>query len=92
MAEDQIYENTQYRLRCGNPINVGGSFVLHTFMKEKTKVQMISCTSELPPTSDFRGQGGPYISASFKQLNSKGGGIFSGRKVFSPDYIDEDEY
>jgi hypothetical protein len=89
---EKKYSNTQYRLRAGNPINVQGNFVLHTFMKEKVEVEVISCTENLPPASDFRGQGGEYTSASFRQLGSKGGGVFSGKKVKSPEFIDEGAY
>jgi hypothetical protein len=81
-----------YRLRAGSPMPVrGGDFVLHTFMAEISDVEMIACTETLPSSSEFRGQGGNLVSASFTRLNVKGGTIFSGKKVYSPRYVDEDE-
>lgn len=81
-----------YRLRCGTPMPVrgGGNFVLHTFMAEISDIDIISCTESLPSSSEFRGQGGDLMSANFSRLNVVGGNIFSGKKVYAPDYIDED--
>jgi hypothetical protein len=86
-----------YRLRAGAPMPtmVHGDFVLHTFMAEYTKMDIIACTETLPSSKDFRGQGaeGPkaLISASFSRLNVKGGNLFQGKKVYNPDFIEEDE-
>jgi hypothetical protein len=87
------YSGQQYRLRCGTPMPVGGggSFMLHTFMAEVNDVVMYSCTSSLPGSEQFRGQGGNMMSASFTRLNSRGGGVFSGKIVYAPKYVDEDE-
>jgi hypothetical protein len=71
----------------------GGDFVLHTFMAEKTKIDMELCTSSLPSSSDFRGQGGDLISASFSRLKNEGGGeLFQGKRVYPPEYVEEGAY
>lgn len=93
MAE-QTFESCQYRLRAGTsmPVKGGiGDFVLHTFMAEASRVEIIACTEGyLPKSSDFRGQGGDLMSANFSRLNIKGGDHFSGQKVYAPTYVDED--
>ena len=91
MAE-KIHESTQYRLRAGSPMPVmqKGRFVLHTFMAETSKIEFISCTEELPGSSQFRGQGGDLMTAKFSQLSVKGGGVFSGQRTYPPIYVDED--
>jgi len=88
-----VYRGQTYRLRAGTPMPVGGggSFVLHTFMAEKSDVDIYACTESLPASSEFRGQGGNLMSASFSRLNVKGGGVFSGKVVYSPVYVDEDD-
>lgn len=65
-------------------------FVLHTFMVEVNKVDFITCTSELPKSSDFRGQGGKLVSANFTRLNAVGGNVFSGKRVYEPFFVEED--
>jgi len=82
----------QYRLRAASPMPTmqAGRFVLHTFMAELSDVEFIACTEVLPASSDFRGQGGSLVSASYSRLNVKGGNVFSGKKVYSPSYVDED--
>jgi hypothetical protein len=81
----------QYRLRAGNPMPIGnGEFVLHTFMAEEADVEIVACTDQLPSSTDFRGQGGNLMSASFSRLNVKSGSIFNGKKVYAPTYVDED--
>lgn len=87
-----VYRGQIYRLRAGSPMPAGGGgeFVLHTFMAEISEVDIIACTENLPASSQFRGQGGDLVSASFSRLNVKGGRIFSGKQVYSPDYVDED--
>jgi hypothetical protein len=87
------FEGRIYKLRAGPamPTMVRGAFVLHTFMAEKNVVDMIACTDELPKSEEFRGQGGELISANYTRLNVKGGEIFSGKKVYAPEYIDEDD-
>jgi len=83
----------QYRLRAGTPMPTmqSGRFVLHTFMAELSDVEFIACTEVLPPSSDFRGQSGNLMSASYSRLNVKGGNLFSGKKVYEPTYVDEDD-
>lgn len=86
------YTGQVYRLRAGSPMPTSeiGKFKLHTFMAEKSNVDMIICTELLPASSEFRGQGGTLMSASFTRLNTKGGATFSGKKVYAPEYVDED--
>jgi len=92
MAEEEKYVGEVYRLRAGSPMPVAnGGFVWHTFMAEKSEVTMYQCTTELPASSDFRGQGGELVSASFSRLAVKGGEYFSGRTVKSPEFVDEDD-
>jgi len=89
---EKIFRGEQYRLRAGTPMPVrGGSFVLHTFMAEVSEINIIACTENLPASSEFRGQGGDLMSASFSRLNVKGGTVFSGKKVYAPTYVDEDD-
>jgi hypothetical protein len=89
---ETIYSSKVYRLRAGNPMPTqeGGRFVLHTFMAEVNDIDIIACTESLPGSEQFRGQGGDYMSANFSRLATKGGGVFSGRIVRNPDYVDED--
>jgi hypothetical protein len=91
MAEAK-YTTYTYRLRAGNPMPISqpGAFVLHTFKAEYGLTEVYTCTTDLPPSSDFRGQGGDLLSASFSRLNVKGGNYFQGRKVFNYEYIEED--
>lgn len=87
------YIGQQYRLRAGTPMPVGGGvgeFVFHTFMAEKSNVEIVTCTESLPASNEFRGQGGDLMSASYSRLNTKGGTLFSGKKLYSPDFVDED--
>jgi hypothetical protein len=87
------YRGQVYRLRAGNPmpINDDGGFVLHTFMAEKSDIDILSCTERLPGSEEFRGQGGKFMSASFSRLAAKGGGVFGGKIVYSPEYVEENE-
>lgn len=89
--EGEFYTGVQYKLRAGQPMPTGGGgFVLHTFKAEKNTVYNYLCTSSLPGSDEFRGQGGRYLSASFTRLAVKGGNHFSGRVVDNVEYIDED--
>ena len=90
---ESSYTGKIYRLRAGSPmpVNGAGRFVMHTFMAEVNDIDMISCTSSLPSSTDFRGQGGEYFNATFSRLNVKGGEVFSGKIVHSPTYVDEDD-
>lgn len=92
MSEEETYEGEIYRLRAGSPMPLAdGGFVLHTFMAEKSEVTMYQCTTKLPKSSEFRGQGGDLVSANFARLAVKGGEYFSGRTVKAPEYVEEDE-
>ena len=84
------YTGKQYRLRAGAPMPVNGGFLLHTFMAEVNDVTMYACTSSLPGSGEFRGQGGNLVSANFSRLGAKGGNAFSGRKVSAPNYVEEE--
>jgi hypothetical protein len=87
-----VYRGQIYRLRAGNPMPVSssGEFVLHTFMAEVSDIDIIACTETLPASTEFRGQGGDLMSASFSRLNVRGGAVFSGKRVFAPNFVDED--
>jgi hypothetical protein len=87
------FRGQQYRLRAGTPMPTmqAGRFVYHTFMAEVSDVDFISCTDTLPGSEEFRGQGGNLMSANFSRLNIKGGDMFSGKKVYSQTYVDEDD-
>jgi hypothetical protein len=92
MAESS-YNSQIYRLRASSPMPVsGGRLMLHTFGAEVNDVEIFECTQSLPPSDDFRGQGlgGTLVSASFSRIGDVAG-HFQGRKVYAPDYIDEDE-
>jgi len=85
-----LFESEQYRLRAATPMPVkGGHFKLHTFMGEISKVVNYMCTERLPGSNEFRGQGGDLMSASFSRLAIEDGKIFSGKKVYSPEYVNE---
>ena len=92
MAE-VVYRGRQYRLRAGTPMPVGGggSFVLHTFMAEVNDVVMFACTTSLPGSDQFRGQGGNMMSANFSRIGSRGGDVFSGKIVYAPTYVEEED-
>lgn len=87
------YRGKQYRLRAGSPMptQISGRFVFHTFMAEVSEVDIIACTSSLPGSDEFRGQGGNIMSANFSRLNAKGGEVFTGKIVYAPTYVDEDD-
>jgi hypothetical protein len=91
---ENIYIGYEYKLRSGSPINTSGSSgFLHTFMAEKTKVTVKSVveSQDILVSSDFSGNGGDYISASYNRLNDVSGDKFHGREVEKPEYIEEDE-
>jgi hypothetical protein len=83
--------DAQYRLRAGNPMPIAsaGSFVIHSFMAETNDIDIHPCATDLPSSSDFRGQGGEFISASFSQLPIQGGNYFQGKVVHNPKYVEE---
>ena len=89
MAEE---ENYQYTLRAGSPMPIGDNqFVLHTFMAEKNVIDFIPWTQTLPESTEFRGQGGTYMSASFSRLPDIGGKSFQGKIIGPIIYIEEDD-
>lgn len=92
MAIQDVYHSEQYRLRAGAPMPALGKFVLHTFKAELSDIDIYACTDELPGSDEFRGQGGSYMSASFSRLPHIGGGLFQGKIVHAPDYIDERDF
>jgi hypothetical protein len=100
-----VFTGAQYRLRASAPMPVGGTnygspafsageFVLHTFGAEVNEVDLYDCTTELPASSEFRGQGlgGDLVSANFSRIGAKGGRHFQGRTVHVPTYTDEGDY
>jgi len=82
----------EFKLRAGPPMPTqqSGSFVTQTFGVDKYKIVIQPVTDEIVDSSEFRGQGGPYISASYNRLQDKSGLKFSGRLVYSPTFEDED--
>lgn len=91
---EKSFVTEQYKLRAGAPMPIAGGtgfFVLHTFMAEKTDVRVYLCTESLPASTEFRGQGGSLMSASFNRLLSVEGEVFSGQEVSNPEYIEESE-
>ena len=92
-AED-VYIGYQFRVRAGTamPVEGVGNFKWHTFMAEKYLIENYLCTQDLPASSDFRGQGGELFSASFRRISDTTGTLFSGKKVYNPEIIDEDDY
>jgi len=85
----------QFRLRAGAPMPIGTSnvFLLHGFGSETNDVTLYDCTTSLPASSEFKGQGGNnFISASFSKLGAKEDSYFQGRTVAPPVYGDETIY
>jgi len=92
MVINSSYNITTYKLRAGAamPTKSSGEFVVHTFMAEKDRIEVLQCTTSLPSSSDFRGQGGSLMSATFSRVGAKGGNIFQGKKVYNPTFVNED--
>jgi hypothetical protein len=97
----------QYRLRASAPMPVAGSnkagassatgapgFILQTFGAESSVIDIESCATVLPASSEFRGQNpsGVLISASYSRIGDRTGRYFQGRKVHVPVYVDEGVY
>lgn len=90
-----VYTSKQYRLRAGAPMPIQRGFVIHTFKAEVSDIDIITYTDEQLVGSDqFRGQkiGSNLISASYSRLPHVGGDAFQGKIVYSPEYVDEDDY
>jgi len=91
------YTSTQYRLRASAPMPFGKdvkNFVWHTFKAEVNDIDIYDCyTDNLPGSEEFRGQGGEkaYMSAQFTRVGVAGTEVFTGRIVYSPTYIEENE-
>jgi hypothetical protein len=92
----QPYIGETYRVRASTPMSVTtreGYFVWHTFMAEKSRMEVYDCyTADLPLSSEFRGQGGDKVSAQFTRLNIVGGETFQGKISYSPEYVLEGEF
>ena len=87
------YQGLQYRLRASAPMPItAGYFVLHTFGAELNEITIYECTTALPSSSEFRGQGldGGLTSAQFSRIGDRTGQYYQGREVGPPQYIDED--
>jgi len=80
----------QYKLRAGSPMPTAtlGNFVLHSFMASISEVRVDNCIASLPSSSDFRGQGGSYMSASYSRLPLSEE-RFKGKINDSGAYVDE---
>jgi len=97
---------SQYRLRASAPMPIAGSnsggqssphapgFILQTFGAESNIIDIESCATVLPASSEFKGQGagGDLISASYSRIGDRTGRYFQGRKVHAPVYVDEENY
>ena len=93
MSNVTSYTTDTYRLRCGAPMPLGGGgFVLHTFMAEKSRVEVAICVSTIPSSSDFRGQGGKLVAANYTKLKGKSSGLFQGSKTYQPIFVSEGNY
>jgi hypothetical protein len=88
------YTSYQYRLRAGAPMPVAGGFVLHTFMAEVNKIDILMCTESIVGSDQFRGQrrGAELISASYTRLPHRDGNMFQGKLVYNPSFVDEGDY
>jgi len=88
-----IYEGSQYRLRASSPMPIqNGKFILHTFGAETNDITIYDCATSLPRSSDFKGQGGHLVSASFSKIGDSTGSYFQGREVEAPQYVEEEDY
>jgi len=91
---EDSYEIGIYRLRCASPMPIYGQgrFVLHTFGVEYLINKVYQCTSSLPSSSQFRGQGGDLMSGSFARLSANEE-IYQGKVVVDPgigkNFLDE---
>jgi hypothetical protein len=76
-----IYTGEEYKLRASSPMPISGdgNFVIHTFMAAVHTLAVDTCTTSLPLSSSFVGQGGSNVSANFSRLPIKGGNYFQGR-------------
>ena len=93
---NQPYIGETYRVRAATPMAVTdrtGYFVWHTFMAERSRMFIWDCyVGVLPASSQFRGQGGDFMTAQFSRLNAVGGEAFQGRITEKPTYVEEDQF
>jgi len=66
--------------------------VVHSFMALVSTSEMESCATTLPSSSEFMGQGGGLVSASYTKLPLAGGGTFKGKKSSNGAYVEEGAY
>jgi len=86
-----VYVGKEYRLRAGAPMPIGlGKFVLHTFGAEISDVDFYPATDTIVGSSEFRGQGGSFMSANYSRLSDRSGNLFQGKIVHEPIFVDED--
>lgn len=92
---DVIYDSKQYKLRAGAPMPIGdpggGEFITYTFMAEDIDIDVIAYTEIINESIDFRGQLGDLVNASFSRLSATNVEAYSGRREYTPTYIDEDD-
>ena len=96
MAEFIYTGNLQYTLRASGPMPVyaGGSniptdYVLHSFGADLSNFDIYECTEDLLSSSEFNGQGGSLLSASFSSVGDRDGKVFQGRATYYPSFINE---
>jgi len=85
------FTSYSYRLRTSGPMSVGGGFVTHTFMAERSTVTTYEAITNIKNSSNMTGQGGDYKSISYNSLPYLLGGrlAFSGTEIRKPVIIDE---
>lgn len=90
------YKGKHYRLRAGSPMptSIPGQFVFHTFMATTQNSVIDTCTTVIPKSYQFSGQGGNYITASFSRLpvSTVGAELFKGKTTDKNIYGDEDSW
>lgn len=88
-----IYDGYHYRLRAGSPMPTAdrGSFVLHSFMAEGQDQSTNTCATKLLTSSDFRGQGGSFISANYTRIVASGEAVYRASESIGIKYIEEVE-
>ena len=88
------YIGRHYKLRAGSPMptTTEGHFVLQTFLAATQDDIIDSCTSVIPKSNEFTGQGGNYQSASFSRLPVSDNGVelFRG-KITEQDLFGEED-
>jgi hypothetical protein len=87
------YEGYSYRLRAGSPMPTSNSgyFVLHSFMAEGQDLLTDTCAKTVLTSSEFRGQGGSFVSANYTRIVTSGEKIYRASEAQGPNYIEEKE-